>query len=83
MAMTNYPYPASFLEPMPAWPINEAVKAWVDIPTKAEWEKDVKDATSMWKDLIRAALGFLDPKSDVIEKKPEEKASAGLTDREK
>ena len=37
MAMTNYPYPASFLEPMPAWPINEAVKPWVNVPTKTEW----------------------------------------------
>ena len=39
MAMTNYPYPANFLEPMPAWPINEAVKAWVDIPTQADIAK--------------------------------------------
>jgi len=33
MAMTDYPYPASFLEPMPGWPVNEAVKPFADIPT--------------------------------------------------
>ena len=39
MAMTDYPYPAAFLEPMPAWPINEAVKPYVDIPLFSEFAK--------------------------------------------
>jgi len=31
MAMTDYPYASSFLEPMPAWPVNEAVKPFTNI----------------------------------------------------
>mmetsp|Transcript_3600 Transcript_3600/g.2349 ORF Transcript_3600/g.2349 Transcript_3600/m.2349 type:complete len:256 (-) Transcript_3600:166-933(-) len=33
MAMTDYPYPASFLEPMPGYPINESVKPFESIST--------------------------------------------------
>jgi lysosomal Pro-X carboxypeptidase len=34
MAMTNYPYEADFLEPMPAWPVQEACKEFEDIKPK-------------------------------------------------
>jgi len=31
MAMTNYPYETSFLEPMPAWPVDAACKNFKDL----------------------------------------------------
>lgn len=84
MAMTNYPYPASFLEPMPAWPVNEAVKPWADIPTAAEWAEAQESAqpteSLAWK-AARSALGIVGINLD---KKPERKLeapAAGLTDR--
>lgn len=30
MAMVNYPYPTSFVEPMPAWPVNASCDAALD-----------------------------------------------------
>ena len=78
MAMTNYPYPASFLEPMPAWPVNEAVKAWVDIPTKSEMKN--QSNPSFFQTIARYLLSDVNPKD--IEKKIKQ-ATNGLTDREK
>jgi lysosomal Pro-X carboxypeptidase len=31
MSMTNYPYPTTFLSPMPGWPVTESCKPYADI----------------------------------------------------
>jgi len=37
MAMTDYPNPANFLEPMPGYPVNESVKPFADIDPSDEY----------------------------------------------
>ena len=78
MAMTNYPYPANFLEPMPAWPINEAVKAWVDVPTQAELA-NAKGVKAKAMNFARRALNFVGLAKPVTGPKKEKN---GLSDRE-
>ena len=31
MAMTDYPYPTSFLQPMPGWPCNVSCEAFANL----------------------------------------------------
>lgn len=71
MAMTDYPYPAAFLEPMPGWPIKEAVKPFADIDVLADYQrKHAADANKPWyTDIIGKISGHQEEKN-------------GLTDRE-
>jgi len=45
MAMTDYPYESSFLQPMPAWPVTAACEAFKDVapPTEEEKNDNIRD----------------------------------------
>jgi len=63
MAMTDYPIPASFLSPMPAWPVNVSCEAFKDIaPPSGEIKKDPANGLS---DDEKKYLGALNDAADV------------------
>ncbi|CAG9467723.1 unnamed protein product [Pedinophyceae sp. YPF-701] len=47
LAMVNYPYPASFLGPMPAWPVSRACEAFSGTADGEDLLREVRDAVSV------------------------------------
>ena len=47
MAMTDYPSPASFLQPMPAFPVNASCEYFADVGPLADGEKADPTATNL------------------------------------
>lgn len=43
MAMVDYPTAASFLNPMPAWPVNASCEAFKDIPAPSKGDEVKRD----------------------------------------
>lgn len=66
--MTDYPYPASFLEPMPAWPVAESVKPFINIPTLDEIAKPtlIETATEKLISMSASISNFLSNRPNQI-----------------
>lgn len=55
MAMTDYPYPASFLSQMPAWPVNVSCEVgWKD------YNKTITDTKTLLTNLLATANVYFD-----------------------
>lgn len=81
--MTDYPYPANFLEPMPAWPVAESIKPFIDIPTLEELlnEEENRGFFGVVSDKIGNSMRQVSKLSQMLANRTS-KLNGGMIDRE-